>query len=141
MGLEGACLTSRFGDGGHARCSMGPKRSLERVFFSLKSPCLRGFNGTFLASNVIQVTVISGWNDLYESMGTKGHVGHLASVIGSMPSPQWVPNGGWRWSFLAENLHVGWGAQWPRLAYIGTQETVISGCGSLSGSMGPQAHT
>ena len=34
--------TSRFGDGGHARCSMGPKPSLERVFFSLKSPCLRG---------------------------------------------------------------------------------------------------
>ena len=140
-GTQGTCATSRFRDGGHAKCSMGPKRSLERVFFGLKSPCLRGFNGTFLASNVTQVTVISGWNDLYESMGTKGHVGHLASVIGSMPSPQWVPNGGWRWSFLAENLHVGWGAQWPRLAYIGTQETVISGCGSLSGSMGPQAHT
>ena len=33
---------SRFGDGGLARCSMGPKRSLERVIFSLKSPVLRG---------------------------------------------------------------------------------------------------
>ena len=32
----------RFGDGGHARCSMGPKRSLKRVVFSLKSPFLRG---------------------------------------------------------------------------------------------------
>ena len=28
---------SRFGDGGPARCSMGPKPSLERIFFSLKS--------------------------------------------------------------------------------------------------------
>ena len=33
---------SRLGDGGRARCSMGPKQSLERVFFSLKSPFLRG---------------------------------------------------------------------------------------------------
>ena len=41
-GTQGTCPTSRFGDGGLDRCSMGPKRSLERVFFSLKSPCLRG---------------------------------------------------------------------------------------------------
>ena len=33
---------SSFGDGGHARCSMGPKRLLERVVFSLKLPFLRG---------------------------------------------------------------------------------------------------
>ena len=33
---------SRFGDGGRVRCSMGPKLSLKSVFFSLKSPCLRG---------------------------------------------------------------------------------------------------
>ena len=103
-------------------------RENQRHLFSLKSPCLRGFNGTFLASNVIQVTVISGWNDLYESMGTKGHVGHLALVIWPMPTPQWVPNSGWRWSFLAENLHVGSRTQWPLLAYIATQVTVISGC-------------
>ena len=38
----GTYRKSRFGDGGPARCSMGPKRSLERVFFSLKSPFLRG---------------------------------------------------------------------------------------------------
>ena len=36
------CQMSRFGDGGHARCSMGPTRSLERVFFSLKSPFHNG---------------------------------------------------------------------------------------------------
>ena len=34
--------TSRFGDEGHERCSLSPKQSLERVFFSLKSPFLRG---------------------------------------------------------------------------------------------------
>ena len=41
-GTWGICQTSRFGDGGPERCSMGPKPSLERVFFSLKSPFLRG---------------------------------------------------------------------------------------------------
>ena len=37
------CPMSRFGDGGHDRCSMGPNvGSLERASFSLKFPCLRG---------------------------------------------------------------------------------------------------
>ena len=36
------CRIPRFGDGDHARCSMGSTLSLERVFFSLKSPFLRG---------------------------------------------------------------------------------------------------
>ena len=38
----GTCQMSTFGDGGPARFSMGPKRSLGRIFFSLKSPFLRG---------------------------------------------------------------------------------------------------
>ena len=74
-------------------------------------------------------------------MGLNGHVGHLDFVMGAMPSPQWVLNGGLRWSFLAENLHVGRGIEWPLMAYIATLVTVISGCSSLSGSMGPRAHT
>ena len=41
-GTQGTYQTSRFGDGVPARCSMSPKPSLERVFFSLKSPFLRG---------------------------------------------------------------------------------------------------
>ena len=41
-GTWGLCPKFRFGDGGYDRCSMGPKRSLERVLFSLKSPFLRG---------------------------------------------------------------------------------------------------
>ena len=94
-----------------------------------------------MASNVTQVTVISDCNDLYGSMGPKGHVRHLDLVMGAMPSPQWVPNSGWRGSFLAENLHVKRGTQWPLLAYIATQVTVISGCSSFLGSMGPRAHT
>ena len=43
--INGICGTypmSRSGDGGPERCSMGPKPSFERVFFSLKSPFLRG---------------------------------------------------------------------------------------------------
>ena len=35
----------RFGDGGPDRCSLGPKRSLESIVFSLKSPCLSGERG------------------------------------------------------------------------------------------------
>ena len=76
--------------------------------------------------------------------GAKGHVGHLDLVMGAMPSPQWVPYpyyGGWRWSFFAKNLHVGREIQWPIMAYIATRVTVSSGCSSLSGSMGPRAHT
>ena len=132
---------SRFGDGGRARCSMGPKRSLERVFFSLKSPCLRGVSGTFLSSNITQVAVIQVWNDSYGSMGPRRHVGHLASVMGAMPSPRWIPNGGWRWSFLAEKSPCRRGVQWPLLANTATQVTVFSGCSSLSVSMGPRAYT
>ena len=90
-----------------------------------------GLSGTFLASNVTQVMVISGWNDLYGSMGTKGHDGHLDSAMGAVPRPQWVPNSGWRWSFFVENLHVGRGTQWPLLAYIATQVTVNSGYSGL----------
>ena len=41
-GTHGTSQTSEVGDEGHARCAMGPKRSLERVFLSLKSPCLMG---------------------------------------------------------------------------------------------------
>ena len=94
----------------------------------------------FLASNITQVTVISGWNDSYGSMGPKGHVEHLDLVMGAMSSPQWVPNGGLRWSFLAETLHVGRGIQWPLMAYIATQMTVISDCSFFWGSMGPRVH-
>ena len=84
------------GDRGHAKCAMGPKQSLEGVLFGLKSPCLRlrGFQGTFLASSVTQVAVLSGWNDSHGSVAPKGHVRHLDLVMGSMPSPQGVPNSG-----------------------------------------------
>ena len=95
-----------FGDSGHGKCAMGPKQSLEGVLFGLKSPCLRGLSGTFFSSNVTQVAVISGLNDLHESMGSVRHAGHLALAMGSMPSPQWVPNGGWRWSFLAGKISM-----------------------------------
>ena len=59
-GSWGTCQMSRFGDGGPARCSMGRKRLLERVFFSLKSPCLslRGVERHFLGLQCHQ----SGWN-------------------------------------------------------------------------------
>ena len=65
---------SMFVDGGHDRRSMGPKQSLERVFFSLKIPMSEGLSGTFLVSNVTQVAVISVWNDSNGYMGPLGHV-------------------------------------------------------------------
>ena len=92
------------------------------------------------ASNVTKVAVISGWNDTYGSMGPDGHVGHLALVMGAMPSPRWVPNGSWRWSFYAENPQVGREVQWPLMAYIATQVAVISGWNGSYGSTGPYGH-
>ena len=80
----GTCSMSIFGDGGHDRCSMGPKRLLERVFFCLKSAFLRGFNGTFLAFNVTKVAVISGWKGLGGSMGPGGHFQCLYLVTGAL---------------------------------------------------------
>ena len=41
MGLNGACRSYRFGDGGHAKSSMGPKRWLKVSFFAEK-PMLEG---------------------------------------------------------------------------------------------------
>ena len=83
---------------------MGPKRSLERAFFSLKSPCLRGGQRTFLASNITQMAVISGCNDSYGSIRPLEHVGHLMSAMGAIASPRWDPNGDWWLSFLAIKL-------------------------------------
>ena len=55
---QATCQTPRFGKLGHARRSMGPKRSLERVLFSLKSPCWRGVQRHVLCLECHP----SGWN-------------------------------------------------------------------------------
>ena len=81
---------------------MGPKPSLESVFYSLKSPYFGGgSSGMFMASNVVQVTVISGWNGLGASMGPGGHIQSLDLVIGAMKRPRWVQNHRWGGYFLA----------------------------------------
>ena len=92
---------STFGDGGPDGCSIGPKRSLERVFFSLKSPSLRVLSGVFLASNVTNVTVIHGCNGSYGSMGPEGHIRGLDLVMRATPGAQWVQNDRLRGSLLA----------------------------------------
>ena len=86
---------SIFGDGGPARCSMGPNRSLRRVFFR------EWFSGTFLASNVTKEAVISGWNGLDGSMGPGGHVRCLDLGMGDLPGAHFVRNHRLRGSFLA----------------------------------------
>ena len=86
------CQMPRFGDGGLGRCSMGPKRSLECVFFSLKSSSLRAVQWHVLSLQYHQVAVITGWNGLFRSMGQAGHVRHLDLVMGAMRGAQWVPN-------------------------------------------------
>ena len=45
-----------------------------------------------MAVNATQVAVISGWNDLYESMGPGGHVRRLDWVMGAMTGAQRVQN-------------------------------------------------
>ena len=47
-----------------------------------------GFSDTFLASNVTQVAVISGWNGSYGSMGPRGHTRRLEQVMGAVPGAQ-----------------------------------------------------
>ena len=82
---------------------MGPKLSLERVVFSLKSPFLRGgrLSGTFFASNDTKMALISGWNGLNVSMGPCEHVKRLDLVMGALAGAQWVKNDLLRGSFLA----------------------------------------
>ena len=55
----------------------------------------------FLASNVTNVTVISGWNGLDGSMGPEGHIRCLDLETGAMPGAQWVQNNRWGQPFLA----------------------------------------
>ena len=54
-GTWGVCQMSRFGYRGPARCSMGSKRSLERVIFSLKSPFLRGVERYYIKALFCQL--------------------------------------------------------------------------------------
>ena len=95
---------SRFGDVDPARCSMGQKRSLERVVFSLKSPFLRGVERYVLClqcHSKSDCTLIAVWNGSYGSMGPGGHIRCLNLVIGTLPGAQWVQNDRLRGSFLA----------------------------------------
>ena len=55
----------------------------------------------FLASNVTKVTVISGWNGSYGSMGPEAHIQSLDLVMGAIPGAQWVQIDLLRGSFLA----------------------------------------
>jgi len=55
----------------------------------------------FMAPNVVQVTVISGWNCSNGSMGPGGHIGSLDLVMGALKGAQWVQNDHLRGSVLA----------------------------------------
>ena len=102
---------SRFGDGGPARCSMGPKLWLGRVVFSPKSPFLRVLSGTFLASSVTHEAGISGWNGSYGSMQPKWHIRRLDLAMGGLPGAQWVQIDGLRGSFLAHKIPISEGVE------------------------------
>ena len=73
---------------GHAKCAMGPKQSLQGPFWPEITMSEVGFSGTFLASKVTQVTVISICNYSYGPMGPKGHVRRLDLVMGAMKGAQ-----------------------------------------------------
>ena len=47
---------------------------------------------TFLASNVIKMAIISGWNGLYGSMGSGENVRSLDLVMGALTGAQWGQN-------------------------------------------------
>ena len=79
-----------FGDGGPDRCSLGPKRSLERVLLSLKSPFLRGVERYVLGLQCDQSDCNSGWNGSYGSMGPEGYITCVDLVMRAMPGAHWV---------------------------------------------------
>ena len=54
----------------------------------------------FMASNDVQVTVISGWNGSGGSMGPGGHIRSLDLVMGGLTGAQWVQNDRLGGSFL-----------------------------------------
>ena len=94
---------SSFGDGGHAKSSMGPKRWLEVVLFGGKSPCRMGIQWPLLAYIATQVTVISGCSSLLGSVGPRAYTNYLSQAVGAIVHARWVRNGLWRGSFLAKN--------------------------------------
>ena len=130
----------RLGNLGHARHSMGPKRSLERVFFSLKSPC-RSRRGVQVQRHVLVLQCHpSGWNFRLEwfpwingTGGTRrassfGEWVHAKSSMG----PKW-----WLEVVLfGRKSPCRRGIQWPLVAHIATQVSVFSGCSSLWGING-----
>ena len=89
----GEHLKFSLGDGGPDRCSLGPKRWLERVLLSLKSPFLRGVERYVLGLQCDhKMTAISGWNGSYGSMGPEGHITCLDLVMRAMPGAHWIRN-------------------------------------------------
>ena len=82
---------------------MGPKQSLEWVFFCLKSPAfLVGVERQVLGVQyVTKVVAISDWNGLYDSMRPGSHRRSLDLVVGAIQGAQWVRNNRLRGSFLA----------------------------------------
>ena len=91
----------RFGDGGHDKCSMGPKQSLERVFFSLKSPCLRGAQWHVLGLQYHPSDCNFRLEWFLWIHGTQGTCPISRLGEGVMPGAQRVPNDRLRGSFLA----------------------------------------
>ena len=80
---------------------MGPKRSLEKDFFSLKSQFLRGVQRHILGLQCHQSGCNSGWRGLDVSVGPVGCILCLYLVMGAMIGAQWVQNDHLRGSFLA----------------------------------------
>ena len=140
-GTQGTRQTPRFGNWGHARRSMGPKRSLERVFFSLKPPCGREVQRHVLVLHCHP----SGCTFRLERFpwinGTGGpcptsSFGEWVHAKSLMGPKRWLEV-----VLFDRKSPCRRGIQWPLMPYISTQVTLISGCSSLRGSMGPRAHT
>ena len=76
--------------------------NIEFFYIKIPSSCVQDIISSDTLSSIsfsVSSSNVSCWNDSDGSMGPVEHVRYLALVMGTVPSSQWVPNGGWRWSF------------------------------------------
>ena len=89
------------GDLPGAQCQWVRNDRLRWSFLALNPHVGGGLSGTFFASAVTQLAVITGWDALYGSMGPGGHIRCLDLVMGGMTGAQWVRNDSLIMSYLA----------------------------------------
>ena len=101
----------------------------------------RGTQWPLMAYISTQVTAISGCRMFDGINGTQGTCWTSSFIDGGHAKSSMGPKRWLKVVFFCGKAPCRRGVQWPLMAYIAPQVTVISGCSSLSGLLGPRAHT